>query len=825
MADESKNNNDASGDTVQLETAQTFIDHASGFVRQEVPSLYGDTDPGHMPDVIDDSHIKEFLSRKVKIGTFVLPVGGLAYHEIDPWTELLTSPELKRKLQNYMRLRADIIITVNVSATNFHSAVLRLTYRPHPGVSRTSDNVYNFAVASEATAATENFKIIQSQLHGVTFNPAFTRPFELRLPYVHYQPGIELVTGDFSTIGTLALIGFTPLRHANGGTDPITFEFFARLEGVDLSVSTTTAFGYSLTEAAKVTGKYIRRGARALQLANEAVPALISGMAAFGFSRPISGDTPNPVNLGLPFNLANSNLVDSAMKLSLSAAADGDISGAEVGAGAADDLLITTMAARESYISSAGWSTADTTGTFKFGAFVTPEMQNVSDYQKPIIGLNSFDTVSHACQTPAAMIAHSVTHWRGIVCFKVQVACSTMHKGRLRLVYDPDVYDPVLGSPGYNVSYSTVLDLAESNEAVVKVPWMNVRDSCITGSPFDQNHFLTTLPMAARSGAITRELCNGTFIVEVLNPLTAPSNGASVDVVVSTWVEDMVVYGPRMARASNGGPLTVELDAAPWTPFSFPEFDVTGGDAIASARLMMKRYTVEGAISLRTATASGKDMSTATYVAPIYFPLPGYTEQSGAALDVDSNNLKVNPTNLSFRSYYTAAFAIQRGGIRAKVAGVVRNFASSAGTPFYIAREYTSIENLPLTNRRKNTPTTANSGGSQATDAATAHALIELYSDQGAQVTKLSASDMSQADVEFPFVSQYRGRFARGTLASSVDASDRMNFSVSVDLSTANNSYFAGRIWISTAEDYNVFYFMHALAVIDGYPTVIPVPT
>jgi hypothetical protein len=80
-------------------------------------------------------------------------------------------------------------------------------------------------------------------------------------------PGLELGAKIFSKLGTLHMESFTILRHANGGTNAVSFELYAHMENVVIDVPTAIPQGYTMQEAANVVKKIIRSTAKATEIA------------------------------------------------------------------------------------------------------------------------------------------------------------------------------------------------------------------------------------------------------------------------------------------------------------------------------------------------------------------------------------------------------------------------------------------------------------------------------------------------------------------------------------------------------------------------------
>lgn len=786
---------------------------------QAAPDMMaGSADMGSMPVVNDTSEISRFLSREVLIGSYSWNIGTTPFYRLDPWTLFLTQPAVAEKIKYFSRLRGNLCLRLNISATPFHYGSAMATYRPHPGVTVNFDPQYNLAVASEAAAYSKNLKIVESQLVGVRFQPCYDHTVSMKCPYVHFKPGIEVAYGIYGTIGTFSIIGLTSLQHANGGTNPVSIEIFACMEDVVLDVPTAIAQGFSIEAAAKKVKNVISAGAIATKMAAEWAPTVMNGMAMLGFSRPLTQDHPSSVRL-LPFQLSNYDLPDTAERLALSANSEAQLDGVNVGVTTEDSLMVNEIANRNAFIESAVWDTSDARGTFLVGSFVTPQQQSVSQYVKGTYGIYTYGNTSHVCQTPVAFAASVFSHWRCDMVYTFTIVASPYHKGRLRVWYDPNPSS--VSSPEYNLANSTIINLAEESSAEIRVPWQNVRDAARTEASFYTNTSASPASLAVRAGTITRDVCNGVIVCEVLNPLTAPVDGASVSVIVDVRAENFVGYGPRMPRdfQDRSSVVVSDMMATPYTPQSY---DVACGDAVASFRQLFKRYSQEYAVQVRSDSTAGPGRQVEVLL-PIVLPPPGQTLTSSQALDVDNLAHPTNFTSWSFRSYITQAFALCRGSVRWKVAVGAYNAVAMAPGICGVARYHGTRAEFGGTNHRKSYRRSGAVNSVNFEDECiTAKELSRAtIGDEGTQIAQLAPNETSYLDVEFPFVSAYRAFNPRAHINSVHDDRQHMNAVVLGDTGdTVGTSYYIARIYTAAGEDFNVFYFLHAPAFLAAMPAI-----
>jgi len=639
----------------------------------------------------------------------------------------------------------------------------------------------------------------------------------MKCPYVHYRPGIEVAYGEYSTIGTFSIIGLTNLQHANGGTNPVSIEIFAWMEDVVLDVPTAIAQGFSLEAAAKKVTNVISAGAYATKMAAEWAPTVMNSIAMLGFSRPLTQDHPSSVRL-LPFQLANYDLPDTSERLALSANSEAQLDGVDVGVTTEDPLMVTEIAGRNSFITSAAWATTDGRGTFLVGSFVTPQQQSVSPYAKPDYTTYSYGNTTHVCQTPVAFAASVFSHWRCDMVYTFTVVASPYHKGRLRVWYDPNPSS--VASPEYNLANSTIINLAEESSAEVRVPWQNVRDAARTEHSFHTNTSTSSAALASRAGAISRDVCNGVIVCEVLNPLTAPVDGASATIIVDVRAENFVGFGPRMPRDLNDRSAVVVSDmmATPYTPLSY---DVACGDAVASFRQLFKRYSQEYAFQARSQSTAGPGRQVEILL-PIILPPPGQAAVDTHALDAGQLSHPVNFTSWAYRSYITQAFALCRGSVRWKLSIALKNVSDMPTGTCAVSRYYGTRGEFGGVNHRKSYRRSGPTNNSFVDESVTAAELSRAtVGDEGMQVAPFTKDDTSTLDVEFPFVSAYRAFNPRSTIASSDDDRDRMNAVIVGDIAdNSGSSYYTARVFTAAGEDFNVFYFLHAPAFLAAMPAI-----
>jgi hypothetical protein len=293
----------------------------------------------------------------------------------------------------------------------------------------------------------------------------------------------------------------------------------------------------------------------------------------------------------------------------------------------------------------------------------------------------------------------------------------------------------------------------------------------------------------------------------------------------------MACYGPTVPIDPTGGFRTAtDQDAVPYTPLGYTQdavgfddsstYDVSGADAVASLRQLLKRYVQAYVNMAFSPIAAGAMREVDTYL-PIVLPSPGYNVAGSGQMQLDTSTLgvPVNYTSWTYRSYIAQAFALARGSIRWKTFHQSRNGTTVGSGINIISRLWRPLPIVLRTARTVLSTSTADpSFGARAFRGAS-----EGFS--GTQIGSLSTVT-PYLDVEFPFVSMYRGLNARASFGVPVDDQrSHMNALLTSTISPSSdaNNYNLTRIFEACGEDFSLFHFIHAPAILGAIPIESPV--
>lgn len=534
----------------------TFMDYSPGATYQ-VESSY---DEVHTETIENDLDLNNFFSRPVLVGSLKWTVGngpGILLSNLNPWSLYWRNTRVANRISNFKLLRAKMHIRVLLNGSPMHYGRAIIYYTPLPG----DDDVGR---AQGVNPAPIQNLVNNSQKPHLWLNPTTSQGGDLELPFLWYNNALDLPTGEFDQMGNMDLVAVTPLRHANGGTSDVNITILAWATDVVLSSPTTCnvdgispqsdeysnkPFSVKATNFASMMDRLsmapmIGPYARATSLAASAA----SGIAAlFGFSKPLQLDrcliVPKSTN-----DMAVSGGNDDSHKLALDPKQELTVDPRAFGLGSRDEMDIRHVASVESYIDTFTWTSGNSTpaGTILWNGIVDPG-------QYVLYGASGIN-IPKITMTASCFAATPFQYWRGSIIYRFQVVCSALHKGRLRIVYDPEIEvsanDPTRITPEYNLAYHTVVDISETQDFEVVVGWgqpSSYRENCFyagIGPMFDNT------PLLYNSSLNT---CgNGVLGVYVMNELVNPS--ASVD---DCYVVVSMRAGPDFeVAAPTGRPLT-----------------------------------------------------------------------------------------------------------------------------------------------------------------------------------------------------------------------------------------------------------------------------
>lgn len=267
--------------------------------------------------------------------------------------------------------------------------------------------------------------------------------------------------------------------------------------------------------------------------------------------------------------------------------------------------------------------------------------------------------------------------WTGTINFRFQIVCSAYHKGRFKVVYDPNY----VSENEYNTMYTEVIDIAEKTDFTISVSngqqitWL---DHLVPGVNSVSEGYSTSTYTSKTQG-------NGVLAIYTVNELTVPNSTVPNDISINVFVsagDDFEVIQPsdRFARytfkpqSGNEHPDvegTSEMHATEQTISSSigPSQDtltnvasVYYGESIRSFRPLLKRYNLHECI--------GPLVGTPSILTNIRAQFPYYRGAVDGAVHIPNSAttaLPYNFVNTLLLHWVTMMHSGYRGSIRYKV--------------------------------------------------------------------------------------------------------------------------------------------------------------
>jgi len=524
-------------------------------------------DPSYQDFETDDAPLAGFLSRPVSIytGTWTTYTNFLT--KIDPWILWQSDSRVVHKLSNFQYANFDMRIRVVLNGTPFHYGKLMVVYIPYGMTNTVAKDAYDLLGYASSGAREAGLQYFSTYPHGF-IDPSMSNTLEMDLPFTWHNNAISLngtAANAKESLGQLFLVDLNQLRIATpSASAALNLQIFAWTTKFHMSTPTefvptskmstkdefpsgpVSTVASSVAKAAGMLSRVPIIGpfARASQIGAGAVGDIAK---LFGFSSPPGVDYPEPAQLQLASSLALTTGLSSASCLSLDPKQEVNIDPRSVGLGAHDDMAFANIVGREQWIAKSLWKSA--TGPFTNDPNVAPVLFTsvVNPTQSRVTAVLSGKTTVAKTNTPGGQISQMFKYWRGSITYRVEVVCSKMHSGRIKLQFDPYVKNSAnvvadTNTTDLNARYTTILDLSERHEVEFTIDYVS-RHAYLATRP---DLVATFAPSTATSVSNTiatvfrPESDVGIFVVSVVNELVAPNptlsaaspTSASVDVNV-----------------------------------------------------------------------------------------------------------------------------------------------------------------------------------------------------------------------------------------------------------------------------------------------------
>lgn len=764
-----------------------------------------------------DVSLADFFSRPILIGNVAWESNSTSPLALDRdiWSLFWGNPRVVNRICNYRNLRCNMKIKVVINGSRFHFGRAIVAHSPLGGV----DGMVN-----------PNSITQLSQMPHIYLDPSTSQGGQLTIPYIGVYNSYFICDAEWSQRATVYVRGLTPLGHLAGNTEKVTISLFAWAEDVVLSGPTTfepptltpqsgkedeygkgiisrpaTAVAFHAGLLSRIP--YLRPYATATQMGAGAI-ADIARM--FGFSRPTNVSETRYAKPVLAQTFANADTTDTIPKLAFDSKQETTVDPRTAGFGPTDQMAFKNIVNRESYLTQFLWKQETSfPGVMLFNIGVSPWVWN--DTGPLDRGLIPYDLP--AC----SFISQPFTQWRGTLRYRFQFCNSPMHRGRVRISYDP--YVALGGQVEFNTCMNEIVDIGANNDFVIEVGWHHNRSYLPVVNPgnLNTNELYGDVPITP-AGANNH---NGVLYVHVLNELTTPSstplttNDIRCNVFISACDDFEVVNpdGDFMSKYLYFPQSGTEADVSDSSsPQSAPVLRVFGnkispdhsliynGDPILSIRTAIKRYTY-----YRRTVSELFDFGNNPFVWAVnQSALPLYKGRVPGGLIDNVNYVHNTPI-----TYFGAAFVGHRGGLRHKFMVMPSDsevhLSTSVTRVPWSANETNIVRPLPV-------PLT----GIGYINAETLTAKNTGWG--GMAATHNNVSPMIEAEIPYHSNRRYKYNRQRFNASSGTDSYMRTEVTGS-GLST--NGYIVLDDYVAAADDYSMFMFIGAPSL---YKQILALP-
>ncbi len=580
----------------------TFADNTTG--TQEGMS-------GHRDEIVEDIdsgdfELGSFLNRPVRIQTYSVPLGeSYNLRVFNPWNNFLNHPSIKRKLDNYAYIQADLKVKVVVNSTPFIYGMYALSYRP----------LTSFAAQHEITIGGNNEvdRLVLTQRPTVYIESHKNKGGEMTLPFFYHKNWLELTDAATTDMGELTMYPVTSFAAANGtAVGPVSILVYAWAENVKLAGNTVNLaiqardeYGMGpVSRIASTVGGFSRHledlpiigtFAKATGIGAGAIGAIAS---LFGFTNVPVIDNSTPFK-DQPFHAFASSEIGVPMeKLTLDPKNELTIDPSISGLPSDDELAIHNIAKRPALIRVCRWRQSDTIDQSLFRANVTPTWCRTAGSAPS----------QYYVDCPMAHISRLFSNWRGDIIIRLVIVKSQYHQGRLRVNYDPqgDIFS---NADSETTTITKIIDIETTDYIEFRIPymqpqsWLRVfptvrRD---TSGPGDTNN------------AYDADYHNGRFEIRVLNTLTAPDGTADINLAMYAYAaENFELANPSDFQQKSSVFLVQssdetyeEYEMGKCTPRPSELLVVNFGEDIRSMRTLMRRTSLHMVEGSRTNLTAG----------------------------------------------------------------------------------------------------------------------------------------------------------------------------------------------------------------------------
>lgn len=523
-----------------METHETLME-AGGNPAPEKDGEY----PPHTILVDAQTDLQNFLRRPVEIFNGAVPLSTDYDQYLNPWNLFTTAQSVRAKLKNFAYIHANMHVRISLSGTPFHYGKLLVSYIPYA--------FYNPIIQAYGGNALLRYGMLQysSQQKGAfTIDAKDNTPVDCMFPYMSPAPmarlhnGTDIAVGAATAFAGLSEMGELHIHSLNqfetvssGVPTEIYMSIYAWMEDVKLGVPTATVialtaesgnemFSGPLSGKMAEASRMLKRFSSVPMIGSHAnatsdmFRSLGAMSAALGFSKPVSATDPHYMK-NEPFrNGANTTGMETLKRITLDPLQEVSLNYSD--GKTEDEMSFAYLCARESLYTTFTWATTDTPTSGSIVAWGVNPMNTIPYYASLFR--------SYLQPSPLALCAMPHQYWRGRIKYRFEIVVSAFHRGKLAVVFEPNVsqYTLVSTTLKLNKQHTCIIDIQETQDFEFCVDMAFPREWCRVLGLQEGNVLDSKIPLT------DPEALNGFVRVHAFTALQSPnSSSVSVNVYVS----------------------------------------------------------------------------------------------------------------------------------------------------------------------------------------------------------------------------------------------------------------------------------------------------
>lgn len=538
---ENMNQNDT---TVVREQQITFADSEAN-ISVEMASM------DHRTITQNGMDISHFFERPINTQTYTWDDETTLFAAVVPWFDYFQSPTVRQKLRGFSRMTCEgleVELRVNSSPFRYSSVLVsyrplfcytkRLkidsegveTYYPIPNAEFSGGHIYEDGVEDpgdqlallanvQPSGNTLSSYMARSQRQHAYLDIASNSGAKLILPFMYPKEAIELDFGDFYNVVTNdEYLSRSYFMRAMRGMGTLHIESLAPLR----NLQTADIAGCTIQMYVRPIGVRVWMASGVAAYDTQGLTSMFSSMWK---STPV--DKP---------------IVSNVQDVKLASLGDNE------------EFSVSSFASKRCIVAIADWSSTRMPGFGLFGMPVHPGQRVRSQVSNPA----SLSSRRYA-MTPACFAAMNYRMWRGTARISIRAICSSFHRGRLRVVWEPNMsqYDSSIAvsesiaRPRDPHTQSYIWDLSTSSQVNFTVGFGNAMSkltvpalNAMAGATGNFTYVVGGtggLPISDFSSDNMRDYANGILMIYVENALQAPT-ASTVTLVVEMSFPDLMLY-------------------------------------------------------------------------------------------------------------------------------------------------------------------------------------------------------------------------------------------------------------------------------------------